>query len=43
MMVKFFHHGRGTAAPAVDCLIAETVKCYDEHRNPICDARGRQA
>lgn len=43
MMVKFFPHGQGPAAPAVAYLIAETVKAYDEHRNAIRDERGQQA
>lgn len=42
MMVKFFPHGQGSAAPAVAYLIAKTVKAYDEHRNAIRDARGQQ-
>ncbi|MCT4372571.1 relaxase/mobilization nuclease domain-containing protein [Yangia mangrovi] len=42
MMVKFFPHGQGPAAPAVAYLVAETVKAYDEHRNAIRDERGQQ-
>ncbi|MBU2866630.1 relaxase/mobilization nuclease domain-containing protein [Pacificibacter marinus] len=38
MMVKFFNHGQGKAAPAVNYLIDEVVVDYDQHRQPKRDA-----
>ena len=41
MMVKFFKHGQGDAASAINYLLAETVKAYDDNRDPILDDQGR--
>ena len=41
MMVKFFDHGQGEAAPAVKYLIEEVVVDYDQYRQPKRDAVGR--
>ncbi|MBY5971401.1 relaxase/mobilization nuclease domain-containing protein [Ferrimonas balearica] len=41
MMVKFFDHGQGEAAPAVKYLIEEVVVDYDQYRQPKRDAAGR--
>lgn len=41
MMVKFFKHGRGDAASAINYLLAEHVKAYDDNRDPILDDQGR--
>ena len=41
MMVKFFDHGQGEAAPAMKYLIEEVVVDYDQYRQPKRDAAGR--
>lgn len=41
MMVKFFNHGQGKAAPAVNYLIEEVVVDYDQNRQPKRDAAGK--